>query len=153
MKKYHYDLCRRRAQPATAVFVGTWIARTAGMHHLLRLSVLAPPHLPLETQNEVPVTAYIRFSRISRGRGSFDFFCLGRVAFVVPPHPSGWSCRIYPSTNKYIFGAKKGGHIENFSKYFSSRRSPRLILSWTEEGFVPSALAISALLMPIKKWA
>ena len=43
------------------------IARTAWIHHLLRLPVTAPPHLPLGTQNEVPVTAYIRLSRSKRG--------------------------------------------------------------------------------------
>ena len=44
----------------------SWIAltaRTAWIHHLLRLPVTAPPHLPLGTQNEVPVTASIRLSR------------------------------------------------------------------------------------------
>ena len=39
-----------------------FIARTAWIHHLLRPPVTAPPHLPLGTQNEVPVTAYIRLS-------------------------------------------------------------------------------------------
>lgn len=33
------------------------------------LSVIAPPHLPLGTQNEVPVIAYMKLSRNSRGYG------------------------------------------------------------------------------------
>ena len=36
----------------------SWVAftaRTAWIHHLLRPPVTAPPHLPLGTQNEVPV--------------------------------------------------------------------------------------------------
>ena len=48
----------------------SWVAftaRTAWIHHLLRPPVTAPPHLPLGTQNEVPVTACIRLSRSKRG--------------------------------------------------------------------------------------
>ncbi len=48
----------------------SWVAftaRTAWIHHLLRPPVTAPPHLPLGTQNEVPVTAYIRLSRNKQG--------------------------------------------------------------------------------------
>ena len=37
------------------------------VHHLVGLSVLAPPHSSLRTRNEVPVTMYIQLSKCNKG--------------------------------------------------------------------------------------
>lgn len=64
-----------------------FIARTIWIHHLLRLPVAAPPHLPLGTQNEVPVTAYIRLSRSKRGGVAvMTIFQLGGPEHVLHDH-------------------------------------------------------------------
>ena len=104
----------------------SWVAftaRTAWIHHLLRPPVTAPPHLPLGTQNEVPVTAYIRLSRSKRGRGSYDSFsvgagrsicCTATPARLVPPDK--YVPLLFISFLRVIFG----GRIKFLPEYFSS---------------------------------
>ena len=69
------------------------------------------------------------------------------------PHPSSLSRRICPSTIQYIFRGKVAVCYKISLKYFSRLRNPASIERVIRLLCVPSALAISALLMPRKKCA
>lgn len=153
MRKYHYDLRRRRARPATAGLVGAWTARTAFMHHLPRLSVFAPPHPPLGTQNEVPIAMCMKLSRCHRGQGRYISHSLGWAGTFAPwPYPPFGLSFLKNIPLLFIsFSGQNDVVSHRFSsKNFSRLRIPRWILSFTELTELLSALAISALLMPRK---
>lgn len=152
MRKYHYDLRRRRARPATAGLVGAWTARTAFIHHLPRLSVFAPPHPPLGTQNEVPIAMCMKLSRCRRGRGRYQSLFRMAGAFAPWPYPPFGLSRLKNIPLLFIsFSGQNDVVSHRFSsKNFSRLRIPRRILSFTELTELLSALAISALLMPRK---
>lgn len=125
----------------------TWTARTA-LFITSWLPVFAPPHFSLGTQNEVPVTAYMRFSRSRRWNKGRRAYNMEGTDMVTSSGLSG--LKNIPSTVKYIFRAKLRVFYKSFSKIFSSRLRPRSMLSFTDMNAQPSFLAISAMLMPRK---
>ena len=130
-----------------------WIARTTGASPPW-LSVIAPPHLPLGTQNDVPMAMYIQLSRSREGSGSYDNYGRSRRGFYHADAPHrACPAKICPSIIHFIFGGKVAVCQEISFKIFSRRRSPALMEREIRLLCVPSAFAISALLIPRKKCA
>ena len=72
VRKYHYHPHRPRSLPAMANLISCVNRSGKPVHHLVGLSVLAPPHSSLRTRNEVPVTMYIQFSKCGKGTRAVD---------------------------------------------------------------------------------
>ena len=154
MKKYHYDLCRRRARPATAGSMSCVDRSDSRIHHLLSCLSLRRPICRSEHRMTYLQQRIFGCQRTARGVAVMTFLHSGRAgACAVRPHPSGLSRRICPSTIQYIFRGKVAVCYKISLKYFSRLRNPASIERVIRLLCVPSALAISALLMPRKKCA
>ena len=153
MKKYHYDLRRYRVRPATAGFVGC-VYRSDSLDS-------SPPGVLLRTLMLITITKrkylandYSVVKEQARGMADKLILQLGwEDVYASLPHPSSLSRRICPSTIQYIFRGKVAVCYKISLKYFSRLRNPASIERVIRLLCVPSALAISALLMPRKKCA
>lgn len=150
MKKYHYDLRRHRVQPATAGSVETWTARTTFIHHLPRLSVFAPPHPPLGTQNEVPIAMCMKLSRCAEGKADISVTLSGGPEFM----PRCLTHLVLPEMPFLLFRTFLG-QIRRLDqkisfKIFSRFRRPCSMDCLTLLSLTFSALAMELLLIPRK---
>ena len=155
MKKYHYDLCRRRARPATAESMSCVDRSDSRIHHLLSCLSLRRPICRSEHRMTYLQQRIFGCQGTARGVAVMTFLHLGRAGVcAVRPHPLGLSClKICPSIIPYIFRGKVAVCQKISLKYFSRLRNPASIERVIRLLCVPSALAMSALLIPRKKCA
>lgn len=111
---------------------------------------MAPPHLSLGTQNDVPMATYIQLSKCREGAAVVTFSLLGssavrtlRMTEIIPAEK-------FPSISKDNFGAFVAVCQKNFFKYSSRPRSPALIDLLILLLFTHSAFATCEILMPRK---
>ena len=121
MKKYHYDLCRRRARPATAGSMSCVDRSDSRIHHLLSCLSLRRPICRSEHRMTYLQQRIFGCQGTARGVAVMTFLHSGRAgACAVRPHPSGLSRRICPSIIHFIFGHYFRGLYPFFLKFFSN---------------------------------
>ena len=90
-------------------------------HHLPDRSIMAPPHLSLKTQNDVPIATYIQFSKCREGGAAVSTFShLRSVGVYTRTLRMTETCPAEksPSISKDNFKAELRGGFSFFFKIF-----------------------------------
>ena len=149
VRKYHYDLCRRRARPAAAGSMSCVDRSDNRVHHLL--GCLSWRRLICRSEHRMTYLWQRIFSCQSAARGGSGYFLvIGKLRCSDAPHDRNNSRRKGPSINKDNFGAFVAVCQKNFFKYFSRPRSPALIDLLILLLFTHSAFATCEILIPRK---